>query len=59
AIRAVVGLVQPVVRDEPAFPTPEAHRDAYVRYLTDRLTAPRAFLETAIAAAADARIADV
>ena len=59
AIRAVVGLVPDDWLDEPAFPTPEAHRDAYVRYLTDRLTAPRAFLETAIAAAADARIADV
>jgi hypothetical protein len=58
-LRAVVDLIPDDWLDEPTFPTPEAHREAYLAYLTDRLTAPRAFLETAVAAAADARNADV
>ena len=58
-VRAVVDLIPDDWLDEPAFPTPAAHRDAYVAYLSDRLAAPRAFLETAVAAAADARSADV
>ncbi len=33
--------------DQPPFADPAAHRDAYVAYLTRRLTAPRAFAEEA------------
>ena len=36
--------------DEPLFPDPAAHRAAYASYLTERLTAPRAFAEEAIRA---------
>lgn len=36
----------------PAFPTPEAHRDAYLRYFRARLEAPRAFAQEAARAQA-------
>jgi len=36
--------------DEPLFPDIAAHREAYVTYLTERLAAPRAFVEEAIRA---------
>ncbi len=38
--------------DEPSFTSPAAHRDAYSRYLTERLVAPRAFLKEAVRAQA-------
>jgi hypothetical protein len=39
----------------PAFPTPEANRDAYAAYLTRRLQAPRPFVEEALRAQAALR----
>lgn len=61
-IRAVVGAVPddllmhtPPGR-EPAFETPEAHRDAYVRWLTARLAAREAWVSAAVDAR-EARLA--
>jgi hypothetical protein len=45
-LRAIVDLVPDGWLDEPRFATPAEHRDAYVRYLTERLVGPRPFLET-------------
>ena len=36
--------------DEPAFASPAEHRAAYLRYLQQRLAAPRAFVEEALRA---------
>jgi hypothetical protein len=45
-LRAIVDLVPDGWLDEPHFASPAAHRDAYLRYLTERLVGPRPFLET-------------
>ncbi|MBV9169366.1 MAG: aminotransferase class I and II [Chloroflexi bacterium] len=50
-IRDVVAAVPDEwLSDEPEFPDLAAQREAYVRYLTERLNGPRAWLQTAIAA---------
>jgi hypothetical protein len=56
-LRAVVDLVPDDWLDEPSFPTPDAHRRAYAEVLTERLAAPRAFVEAAVEAAESARAA--
>ncbi|MEF3273780.1 MAG: aminotransferase class I and II [Chloroflexus sp.] len=47
-IRAIVAQVPDEWLADPRFPSIEAHRAAYVEYLTLRLTAPRAFVQEAI-----------
>ena len=50
-IDAIVQLIPDAwLEDEPSFASHAAHREAYVRYLTHRLAAPRAFFEEAIRA---------
>ena len=50
-IAAVVQLIPDAwLEDEPSFTDKAAHREAYLRYLTRRLAAPRAFAEEAIRA---------
>ena len=47
-IAAIVALIPDTwLEDEPSFATKAAHRDAYLQYLTQRLAAPRAFVEEA------------
>ncbi len=48
-LAAIVALIPDewLARDGSPFATPEAHRAAYLRYLVDRLHAPRAFAEEA------------
>ena len=50
-IAAVVALIPDTwLEDEPSFASKAEHRDAYVRYLTQRLAAPRVFFEEAVRA---------
>ncbi len=50
-IAAIVQLIPDTwLDDEPSFAGKAAHRDAYLRYLTRRLAAPRAFFEEAVRA---------
>jgi hypothetical protein len=47
-LAAIVRLIPDAwLEDEPSFASKVAHRDAYLQYLTRRLTAPRAFFEEA------------
>ena len=48
-ISAVVAQIPDTwLEDEPSFASKAEHREAYVRYLTRRLEAPRAFFEEAV-----------
>ncbi len=47
-INTIVRLVPDTWLEDPNFSGPEEHRQAYLRYLLDRLKAPRAFVEEAI-----------
>ena len=47
-LREIVALIPDAWLDEPLFPSAEAHRAAFVAYLTARLAPPRAFVEEAI-----------
>jgi hypothetical protein len=50
-IASVVALIPDTwLEDEPSFASKAEHREAYVRYLTRRLEAPRAFFEEAVRA---------
>ena len=50
-IRRIVALVpDDWLQETPAFPTPEAQREAYARWFTTRLQAPRRFVEEAVRA---------
>ena len=50
-IRRIVALVpDDWLEETPAFPTPEAQREAYARWFTTRLQAPRRFVEEAVRA---------
>jgi hypothetical protein len=49
-IRSIVALIPDEWLDDPTFPNPDAHREAYAAYLLDRLVAPRAFVDTALVA---------
>jgi hypothetical protein len=44
----VQSIPEPWLEDEPSFVTKTEHRDAYRRYLMQRLTAPRAFIKEAL-----------
>jgi hypothetical protein len=44
---AIVTLIPEAWLNDPMFPSPQAHREAYVAYLMDRLAPPRLFVETA------------
>jgi hypothetical protein len=50
----IAGIVELVPSEwlgaEPSFADQRAHRDAYLKYLSSRLRAPRAFVEEAIRA---------
>ena len=47
-IAAIVALIPDTwLEDEPSFASQAAHRDAYAKYLSERLAAPRAFFEEA------------
>ena len=50
-IASVVALIPDTwLEDEPSFASKALHREAYVRYLTRRLEAPRTFFEEAVRA---------
>jgi hypothetical protein len=52
-IAEVVALIPDTwLEDETSFASKAAHRDAYSQFLTERLAAPRAFLEEAVRAQA-------
>jgi hypothetical protein len=52
-IADVVGQIPDVWLGDETFPSPDAHRAAYIEYLTLRLAAPRLFIEEAIRVRAD------
>jgi hypothetical protein len=52
-IRSIVALIPDEWLDDPTFPNPEAHRQAYAAYLLDRLAPPRAFVGTALTASTE------
>jgi hypothetical protein len=47
-IRQIVDLVPDIWLDDPNFDNPEQHREAFVQFLSDRLTGERAFVQEAI-----------
>ena len=50
-IASVVALIPDAwLGDEPSFSSEAEHRDAYIRYLKQRIQGPRAFFEEAIRA---------